>query len=246
MMPFLSVVIPAYNEQDNLAHCVQVLQEKLGDLPGGLQILIVNDCSTDRTGALADELASRWPGVQALHHEHNRGIGGAFCTGAANAQGEWVILIPADLALHPDELGRYLEAAPQADVVVGLRSDRSDYTLLRRLVSWINIRLIQALFGMPEKQFQYISMYRREVLQQIEIEYWRSAFFLAEILIKARRLGRKLVQVDIRYAPRLKGKPTGARLLLILTTVRDILLFWLRWQVLGGKSRLRPSEEEAA
>jgi hypothetical protein len=122
-----------------------------------------------------------------------------------------------------------LEASPGADIVVGLRSDRSDYTLLRKIVSWTNIRLIQLLFGMREQQFQYISMYRRSALQAIEIEYWRSAFFLAEILIKARQHGCRLVQVEIRYAPRLKGKPSGAKLLLLLKTVRDMLHFWLRW-----------------
>jgi len=105
--------------------------------------------------------------------------------------------------------------------------------VLRQIVSWVNIRLIQLLFGMQEKQFQYISMYRRVALEEIEIEYWHSAFFLAEILIKANRRGRQLVQIEIRYAPRLNGKPTGSKLLLIVKTVRDILRFWVRWVWLG-------------
>jgi glycosyltransferase involved in cell wall biosynthesis len=240
MSPFLSAVIPAYNEAQNLRSCVQALEEQLGGVVSpdngaspGLEILIVNDASLDDTGRLAETLAQEYPSVRAIHHPHNLGIGGAFCTGAAQACGEWVILIPADLALHPSELRRYLEAAPEADVVVGLRSDRSDYTLLRRVVSWVNIRLIQLLFGMRERQFQYISMYRRAVLDQIKIEYWRSAFFLAEVLIKAKQHGCRLVQVEIRYAPRLKGRPSGAKLWLIVKTVGDILHFWLRWIWLG-------------
>ena len=150
-----------------------------------------------------------------------------------------MILIPADLALEPGELHRYIQAAPQADVVVGLRSNRSDYTLARRLISWTNIRLIQVLFHMKESQFQYISMYRLDVLHQIQIEYWRSAFFLAEILIKAKALGCRLVQVEILYTPRLTGRPTGAKLVLIIRTVFDIFKFWLRW-VGMGKAIARP------
>ena len=250
MTPFLSVVIPTYNEVENLEGCVRVLQAQLGSLlgaqpgvalpaeagqPCGLEILIVDDRSLDGSAQLADALALEYGNLRVFHHPHNLGIGGAFCTGVAQARGEWVILIPADLALQPAELPRYLQAAQGADVVVGLRSDRSDYTLLRRLVSWGNIRLIQLLFGMRERQFQYISMYRRAVLQAIEIEYWRSAFFLAEILIKAKAHGYRLVEVEIRYAPRLKGKPTGAKLRLVLRTVADILHFWLRWLILGPR-----------
>lgn len=246
MKPYLSVVIPAYNEVGNLEYCVHVLQEQLADVspaqpgleddpPYGLEIIIVDDCSQDGTGPLADSLAQVYANVRVTHHARNLGIGGAFCTGAAQAQGEWVILIPADLALEPSELGCYLQAAPRADIVVGLRSDRSDYTILRRIVSWVNISLIRLLFGMRERQFQYISMYRRAVLGAIEIEFWRSAFFLAEILIKAKERGCRLVQVEIRYVPRLKGNPSGAKLLLVLRTVGDILRFWLRWLVFGSR-----------
>lgn len=226
----LSVIIPAYNEEGNLERCVQVLEEKLAGLVDPLELIIVNDGSQDATGSLADQLAKRHANIQIVHHEQNLGVGGAFMSGLRLAQGDWVILIPADLALHSDELPRYIEAARGADVVVGLRSDRSDYTLLRRLVSWTNIFLIQHLFGMRLRQFQYISMYRREIFTQIKVEYWRSAFFLAEILIKAQALGKTLVEVDIRYAPRVSGQPTGAKLALILQTLRDIFLYWVRVQ----------------
>jgi len=188
----------------------------------------VDDGSTDGTGELADRLAAGNPQVRAVHHDRNQGIGAAFRTAIRQANGEWMILIPADLALHPDELRYYLAAASQADIVVGLRSDRSDYTALRKLVSWTNIQLIRRLFGMPLRQYQYISMYRLEVLREIEIEYWRSAFFLAEVLIKARDRGYRLVEVEIRYAPRVSGKPTGAKLILIVRTVYDMFHFWIR------------------
>jgi glycosyltransferase involved in cell wall biosynthesis len=149
-------------------------------------------------------------------------------TGIAAARGEWLILIPADLALDLDELRKYLDACRDADVVVGVRSDRSDYTAVRRLISWANISLIRLLFGMEQRQFQYISMYRVAVLRQMEVEYWRSAFFHAEILIKAKRLGYRLVEADIHYVPRASGRATGAKVGLIVRTVRDILRFWLR------------------
>jgi glycosyltransferase involved in cell wall biosynthesis len=229
MKPFLTVFIPAYNEEANLRHCVDVISAKMQELGVTCELLIVDDGSQDKTGAIADELADTLAGVHTVRHPRNRGIGATFVTALSQAQGEWLILIPADLALDPGELHRYIDAAPQADIVVGLRSDRSDYTLLRRLVSWTNIHLIQLLFGMKLRQFQYISMYRMDVLRDMQIEYNRSAFFLAEVLIKARDMGCRLAEVEIRYAPRLSGKPTGAKFKLVAMTVIDIFRFWLRW-----------------
>lgn len=225
----LTVFIPAYNEQANLRRCVEVVSARLRALGVDAELLIVDDGSTDGTRQLAERLASELPQVRWIAHSRNCGIGAAFVTAISQARGEWLILIPADLALHPDELSRYIEAAPEADIVVGLRSDRSDYTLLRRLVSYTNIFLIRSLFRMPLRQYQYISMYRLEVLRSMEIECWRSAFFLAEVLIKARDMGRRLVEVEIRYAPRLTGRPSGARLRLVCLTIWEMALFWLRW-----------------
>jgi glycosyltransferase involved in cell wall biosynthesis len=229
MKPFLTVFIPAYNEVNNLEDCIDVVARKMDEMNVSTNFLIIDDGSTDGTGPLAEALAAKNDHITSMHHDRNLGVGGAFLTAVENAQSEWLILIPADLALAPDELHRYIDASSETDIVVGLRSDRSDYTLLRNIVSWSNIHLIQTLFQMELRQYQYISMYRLDLLHEIEIEFWRSAFFLAEILIKARDMGKRLVEVDIHYAPRLRGKPTGAKMILVIRTVIDIFRFWLRW-----------------
>ena len=225
---FLTVLMPAYNEEAGLTHAVNRLSARLDELPITTEILIVNDCSRDQTGALAETLAAHHSRVRVIHHSNNRGIGGGFVTGVANAHGQWLILIPADLALDLADLSKYLEAAEGADVVVGIRSDRRDYSWFRLLVSWVNIRLTQLLFGMRERQFNYICMYRLDLLKRIEIKYWQSAFFHAEVLIKIKRLGGRLVEREIRYTPRLSGKATGARWSTILRSVQDLIHFRLR------------------
>ena len=243
MGPFLTVFVPAYNEQHNLAHCVEVVIAKFGALHVSVEVLIVDDHSSDDTGAVADQIAVEREQVRVIHHEQNGGIGAAFHTAIQHATGEWLILIPADLALEPSDLRRYIEAAPQADVVVGLRSDLSDYNFARRLIHETNIFLVRRLFGTPLRQFQYISMYRMQVLRSLEVEYWRSAFFLAEILIKAQALGFRLVEVEVLYAPRLAGRATGAKLRLVFLTLWDLFRFWLRWVRLGpekASKRFRP------
>jgi glycosyltransferase involved in cell wall biosynthesis len=235
--PTITVLMPAYDEEAGLACSVDLLKARLAELGVSFEILIVDDASLDRTPAIADDLASRYPEVRVIHHPVNRGIGGGFVTGIADAAGEWLMLIPADLALDLAELPKYLLAAEDADVVVGIRSDRSDTSRWRMLVSWINIRLVQVLFRMRERQFSYISMYRLSVLRRMRVEYWRSAFFHAETLIKARGLGCRLVEVEISYVPRSSGRATGARVGMILRSLRDLFAFWVRWTLLWRDSR---------
>ena len=101
----------------------------------------------------------------------------------------------------------------------------------RRVISWVNIHAIQWLFHIRLRQFNYISLYRLSVLRRLTIESWGSAFFFAEILIKAQALGYRLVEVEIPYRPRITGHATGARWNLIARTARDMLRFW--WRRLG-------------
>jgi|SRR5579859_4820558 len=237
--PALSVLIPAYNERASLAVCVATVKSRLDTLAIDAEFLIVDDGSTDGTAQIAEAVAAEMPQLRVIHHPHNRGIGAAFKTGAAAAAGEWLILIPADLALDVAELGKYLEAAPGADVVVGNRSDVSDYSIFRRLVHVANIRLIQVLFQMPLHQYQYISLYRLALLHEMDIEYTDSAFFLAEILIKARALGARLAEVSIRYVPRRAGRATGAHGRQIIYTLRDMGSFWWRWAWRGPQTASR-------
>lgn len=235
MRPYLTIFVPAYNEQANLEHTLIVLRSKMRELntlwlePGGYEVLIVDDGSQDATGSIADELARRWHEVRVAHHKTNRGLGAAFLTARDLASGEWFILIPADLALEIDDLEKYLQGTREADIIVGLRSDRRDYTFMRKLISRANIYLLQTLFRMHIHQFQYISMYKTDLLQNIAIDYWRSAFFLAEILIKARDLGAILREIRVRYVARKSGRATGAQYAQVLRTVGDIFHYWFRW-----------------
>jgi glycosyltransferase involved in cell wall biosynthesis len=237
--PTLCVLIPAYNERAGLAFCVETVKVCLAELSVDFEILIVDDGSCDGTSQIADDLAAAAPRLRVIHHRKNEGVGAAFKSGVANARGEWLILIPADLALDPGDLHKYFDAARGADVVVGNRSDVGDYSTFRRLVHYANIRLIQVLFQMPLHQFQYVSLYQLATLREMDIEYTGSAFFLAEILIKARALGARLVEVQIRYLPRRSGQASGAKWRQIVDTLRDVGRFWWRWVRLGPEAASR-------
>ncbi len=237
---WLTVFMPAYNEAHGLRAAVLAVHNALQALAVTHEFVLVNDGSRDSTGAVAEALRAELPHVHVIHHPHNQGIGACFGAAAQVAQGAWFIFIPADLALEVSELRHYVAASAHADIVVGCRTNRSDYSWWRHVISWLNILLIQRLFGMTERQFQYICLYRRTCLTDIDLTYTHSAFFLAEILIKNKALGRRLVEVDIHYTPRLTGQATGAKIRLLFATVRDMAHFWWRWVRLGPVRASQP------
>jgi glycosyltransferase involved in cell wall biosynthesis len=225
MEPYLSVVVPAYNEEKSLRATVEVVAKKLDELKTSFEIIIVNDGSVDKTQEIAEQLHSSDPRIRLINHPRNIGPGSGVFTGIEASLGEFVIFIPADLALDINELHKYISASRTCDLVVGIRSDRRDYSLFRKFVSVVNITLIKVLFGMKERQFNYIHMYRRKMLQRMNIES-RGVFITAEIMIKARDMGHRLQEVDITYVPRTAGKATCGSSQVIRNTVIDLLTFW--------------------
>lgn len=240
--PWLSIVVPCFNEELNIPTTVPLLCASLARQAPSFELLLVDDASRDRTGELIDRLAAQDVRLRVFHHPQNGGIGAGFVTGAKHARGEWFMLIPADLALDVKELSKYFEGAARADVVVGYRSNKADYSIVRRFISWSNITLVRVLFGMGERQFQYISMYRTALLHSIAIEFSSSAFFFPEILIKAKALGFRLTEVEIEYIPRQAGRATGANPRAVVRTLRDLFRFWLRWIALGPRRASLPAD----
>jgi len=227
--PDVTIIVPAYNEEENLAPTVGAVAARLHDLGKSHEILIVDDGSTDATPAVAAELAREDPCVRVVTHPHNLGPGSGVVTGIEHARGEAVLFIPADLALDLDHLHRYFDAADAgADVVVGLRSDRRDYSPFRKLVSVVNIGLIRLLFGMRVRQFNYIHLYKRRIFERITVES-RGVFMAAEVLIKARDLGFRLVEVEAGYVPRQAGQASCGSVRVIAKTVWELASFWCRW-----------------
>lgn len=242
MEPYLSVVIPAFNEQANLRPTVAQVSDKLDELGASFEIIIVNDGSTDRTREIAEELSRADDRVALISHPRNLGPGSGVFTGIQACKGEFVMFIPADLALDINDLHKYIEASGRCDLVVGIRSDRRDYSLFRKFVSLVNIAMIKLLFGMKERQFNYIHTYRREMLERLNIES-RGVFITAEIMIKARDLGYRLEEVEIRYLPRSGGKATCGSPAVIFRTVKDLLRIW--WKRTFHSATYLRSERDA-
>jgi glycosyltransferase involved in cell wall biosynthesis len=221
----LSFFFPALNEEDNVAPIVDEALTVLPRFADDVEITVVDDGSTDRTGAIADELARKDPRIRVIHHGTRRGYGGAVRSGLVAATKPWVFFTDGDRQFALEDLGRLIEAADGADAVVGYRIKRAD-PARRLFVAWVYNRLIRLLFGGGWRDVDCaFKLFRREVFVRVPLERVRSngAFFSPELLITLRRAGVRVRQVGVRHFPRTAHEPKGASPRVIVRAIRDLL-----------------------
>ncbi len=233
-LPALSFFFPAYDEEDNVQAMVEHALAVLPRFADDFEIVVVDDGSRDRTGAIADGLAQRHGAVRVIHHATNRGYGGAIRTGLASATMPYVFYTDGDRQFDLGDLALMLPALAGVDVVVGYRLVRRD-PLRRRVLAWVYNRLIRLLFagGWRDVDCAY-KLFRREVFDRVPLDRVHSngAFFSPELLITLRSAGIRMREVGVPHHPRELGQPKGAPPRVILRAIGDLLRLRLRlWGV---------------
>jgi glycosyltransferase involved in cell wall biosynthesis len=226
----LSFFFPALNEEDNVGAMVEEALSVLPRFTDDLEVTVVDDGSSDRTGAIADDLATRDPRVRVIHHATRRGYGGAVRSGLIGSTKAWIFFTDGDRQFALEDLSRLVAASDAADAVVGYREKRAD-PRGRLFVAWVYNRLIRLLFGGGWRDVDCaFKLFRRGVFERVPLERIRSngAFFSPELLITLRRAGVRVRQVGVRHFPRTAHEPKGASPRVILRAVRDLVLLRVR------------------
>jgi len=143
----LSFFFPALNEEDNVAPIVEEALAVLPRFADDFEITVVDDGSSDRTGAIADELATKDPRVRVIHHGTRRGYGGAVRSGLRAATKNWIFFTDGDRQFALEDLGLLVAVSDGVDAVVGFRKKRADPA--RRRVPLERVRSNGAFFS-PE------------------------------------------------------------------------------------------------
>jgi len=214
----LSIVIPCYNEEKTLEACVdkvlQIADEKLL-----LELIIVDDFSTDESFAVATRLKHLHPEIQVLRHEKNRGKGAALRTGFKAATGDFVAVQDADLEYDPEDLKRLLRplVSGRADVVLGSRFlSRGEHRVLYYWHSLGNrfLTFLSNMFtdlNLTDMECCY-KVFSREVIQSVEIEEDRFGFE-PEIVAKIAQMRLRIFEMGVSYFGRTyeEGKKITAK-----------------------------------
>jgi glycosyltransferase involved in cell wall biosynthesis len=232
--PRLTFFFPAYNEEENIERTVDLALSDIGPLvDGSLEVLIVDDGSSDRTPEMADRLAAADPRVR-VHHQPNRGYGGALKSGFANATGELICFSDGDLQFDLKEMSRLLDrladtAKPAVDGVIGYRIRRRD-PFHRLFIAKTYNAIVSLAFGLRVRDIDCaMKLFRRDVFDGLRLDA-DGPFLSAELLIKLRARGVRMAQVGVNHYPRAAGTNTGASFTKILRTFRDLaVLRWALW-----------------
>jgi glycosyltransferase involved in cell wall biosynthesis len=177
---------------------------------GDYELLIVDDASTDRTGAIADELAADDPRISVVHHERNRTLGGCIKTGFAAARGDVVLYTDADLPCDVAEVSKACRLLRQydADIVSAYRHDRTGEGPRRAVYSWIYNWLIRLVFRVYVRDVNFaFKLCRRSIFEKLHLAS-EGSFIDAELLVRADRLGLNVIQFGVDYFPRSYGVST--------------------------------------
>jgi glycosyltransferase involved in cell wall biosynthesis len=222
----LSIVVPAYNEEKLLSAAVEHLVRTAPLHSDAVEIIIVNDGSKDSTGTLADELAAKHDIVSAYHQSPNQGFGATVRHGFRKAKHTYVTYIPVDYHFSAKEFDIYLTLIKYADIVIGYRRERrKELGFYPWMVSSFYHLLVNLVFRLNFYDVNWIHLYRRGQLQEF-IGKSEGVFLLAETLIKAKRLGLKIVGVDVDFTDRKEGVATGVQTGTIFKTIRELADFF--------------------
>jgi glycosyltransferase involved in cell wall biosynthesis len=242
--PRLTFFFPAFNEEENVEETIRRALAEIGPLVGGsIEVLAVDDGSTDRTRQLAEAAAADDPRVR-VHHQSNRGYGGALRAGFEHSNGELVCFSDGDLQFDLREMSRLLDRLDDpkrpVDVVIGYRIRRSDPPH-RLVIAKTYNTIVSGLFGLRVRDIDCaMKLFRREVFDGLPLTT-DSPFLSAELLIKLKARGERIAQIGVNHYPRVAGTNTGASFRKILRTFRDIgklrLALWTHPSTVLGPPR---------
>jgi glycosyltransferase involved in cell wall biosynthesis len=233
----LSVVVPLYNEEDNVEPLYSSLEEVLERLSQGYEIIVVDDGSTDGSFEALKRLHADDPLLKVVRLRRNFGQSAAFAAGFDRAEGLIIITMDADLQLDPTDIPKLLDKMDEGyDIVSGWRVHRQDTFLTRRLPSTVANWLISGLTGIKLKDYGCsLKAYRREVIENVQL-YGELHRFIPAL---ASGMGVRVAEVPVSHHPRRFGKSKydlsrTITVLLDLLTVKFLLSYSTRpMQIFG-------------
>ncbi len=217
----LSVVIPCFNEEGNIARVVGQAAEVGRSLASELEIVVVDDGSTDDTAVVLDTLRRDVPELQIVTHLGNRGYGAAVRAGLDRASMETVFLTDGDGQFDLRDLPKAARLLDEHDVVAGYRARRSD-GWWRLLWGRLWTALVNKVFGLRVRDANCaFKLMPQSLLHSAELQA-DGALISAELLSEARRFELSVGQCAVRHYPRCSGRQTGASLRVIATALAEL------------------------
>lgn len=222
----VSFVYPMYNEIGNIEKVVRSTHALGKAVLDEFEIVVVDDCSTDGCGDIADQLAQEFPELRVIHHEQNRKLGGALKTGFAAARKEYILYMDSDLPVAFSDVEDCLKnLTEQPDILIGYRIGRAEGAF-RHVQSFGYNLLLRMVFGLHVKDANFaFKLFRRDVVSDsLQSE---GSFIDAELLLEALKRGYKIREHGFQYHVRTAGVSTLGSPKVIPQLLKEMAIYWL-------------------
>jgi len=198
----ISVFFPVYNDEKTIPKLVADVVPILKRISDDYEVILVNDCSTDNSAKVVEQLAKKYPHVRTIHHEHNMGYGGSLKSGIYGARKEWVFYTDGDGQYDVAELEKLVPWMGSADLVNGYKISRSD-SYMRRIAGFAYKKFINFMFRINIQDVDCdFRLMRRNIFDSITLTS-DSGFIDGEMIAKLRRKGVRVKDVPVHHYPRL-------------------------------------------
>ncbi len=241
----ISIFFPVYNDAPTIEALVETAREVATELTDDWEIILVNDCSEDDSAEVIDRLAAADPRVRAIHHEKNRGYGGALKSGFAAATKEWIFYTDGDGQYDVGELRCLAAAAGGVDVVNGYKIERADRTY-RKVLGFLYHSIVKTMFGLRVRDVDCdFRLIRSDVINAIRLES-NSGVICTEMMTKLHGLRARIREVPVHHYSRVAGRSQFFRPGRIARLLLGLGVQWWRLILCEGKRRVRISQRERA
>lgn len=223
---FLTVSIPAYNDEKSLVDLVDSTVKHLNNLKIDHDIFIVNDGSTDTTHKSIELLKNKYNNVYYLKHNKNYGFGTTLREVFSIPKSEWLLFLPGDHQFPITNIDRFLLLKDNFDFILGFRKNRKD-NLKRKVYSFLYNKLVSYTSGYDVQDVNSIVFFKTAIIRNTTLES-KSAFIHAELYIKALNNGARAIEVEVIHNKRKFGFGAGGNLKVILATGIDLFRYFWR------------------
>ena len=223
----ISLIMPAYNEEDTLEFSVRSLTESLRRHGFDYEIFIFDDASRDRTGLIANILRDEDRNIKVFHNLKNMNLGHNFSEGIGMATKTYVGLVPCHGLINPKSYDSILAACAscEKDVVICYVANPTIRPISRQLISKVNVAIINWLFGL-NLRYYHLNFYRTELLKQVPTST-RSYAVMVESLVYLIKSDASFVEIPFVLRPRLYGKSKALRLKNVFNILKTYIhIFW--------------------
>ncbi|MBM4402323.1 MAG: glycosyltransferase family 2 protein [Candidatus Cloacimonetes bacterium] len=227
MIKKLSLFFPFYNEEKLVEKSIRTAFEVLPKLNlEEFEVIAVNNASKDATGEILEKLKNEYDSLRVIHQDPPPGYGKALKGGFYNTRYPWIFFTDGDLQFDLNELSKLLPQSNNADLIIGYRIKRAEggtRLVYQKLFGFI----IQIVFSLKVSDVDCaFKLIKKEVIDTIPTLQSDGAMISAELLIKAKRAGFKIVEVPVYHFPDSAGGSTGGSLKVIWKAGKELIALW--------------------